>query len=111
MGGWVQGDRVGKVEGKVEATAALHTPSPPNRPPSHAAPGLPLVMAAVSAAPAVPPPCTHKHPVHAVVELESVTRTLRISPLHKYCAWTFNGTVRVRAARLRARPPPPGVLC
>ena len=55
--------------------------------------GLPLVHAQLAFAPAVPPPCTHKHPVHMVAELESVTRTLHISPLHKYRAWTFNGSV------------------
>ncbi|PRW57688.1 Copper-containing nitrite reductase [Chlorella sorokiniana] len=55
--------------------------------------GLPLVRAQLGFAPAVPPPCTHKHPVHVVAELESVTKTLHISPLHKYHCWTFNGTV------------------
>lgn len=52
------------------------------------------MCAQLAFAPAVPPPCSHKHPVHMIAELESVTRTLHISPLHKYRAWTFNGTVR-----------------
>lgn len=68
--------------------------------------GLPLVRATLGFAPAVPPPCTHSHPVHQVVELESMTKTLHVSPLHRYRAWTFNGTVRAaRTVSLQAGGP------
>ncbi len=65
-------------------------PLMPSHPPRRPAAGA---RAQLAFAPAVPPPCTHKHPVHMVAELQSVTRTLHISPLHKYHCWTFNGTV------------------
>lgn len=58
-------------------------------------PGLPILDAQMSAAPAAPPPCARDRPAHIVAELQSITRTLQISGLHKYRAWTFNGTVRL----------------
>jgi hypothetical protein len=46
--------------------------------------GLPVEAAAKFKAPAVPPPCSRDHAVHAVLELETTTKTLPVSPLHRY---------------------------
>lgn len=68
---------------------------------THDASGLPLLPAAKTVPPAVPPPCTHTGPVHWVLHLESTTRVLPVSPMYKYEWWTFDGTVPGPMVRCR----------
>jgi nitrite reductase (NO-forming) len=103
----------------------LHRPAPASKPPAsaavpaadhpnallpatpsaaalrHNAAGLPVISAPKSKAPAVPPPCNRDYAVHAVLELETTTVTLPVSPLHKYTWWTFDGSVPGPLVRCR----------
>lgn len=63
--------------------------------------GLPVEAAAKFKAPAVPPPCSRDHAVHAVLELETTTKTLPVSPLHRYTWWTFDGCMPGPLVRCR----------
>ncbi|WIA29724.1 hypothetical protein OEZ86_012204 [Tetradesmus obliquus] len=63
--------------------------------------GLPVVPALKARAPAVPRAAARDHPVQAVLQIETSTATMPVSPLHKYTWWTFDGTVPGPVVRRR----------
>jgi nitrite reductase (NO-forming) len=75
--------------------------TPPTAALRHNPAGLPVISAPKSKVPAVPPPCNRDYAVHAVLDLETTTVTMPVSPLHKYTWWTFDGSVPGPLVRCR----------
>lgn len=53
-------------------------------------------------APDVPPPILRRHSARVRYKMQSTTKTISVSPLYKYEAWTFGDTVPGPMMRLRA---------
>ncbi len=61
----------------------------------------PVIQAALTSPPFVPPPTNRKHPAKVVVELEVLEKEMPISEGVSYTFWTFGGTVPGSFIRVR----------
>jgi copper-containing nitrite reductase len=62
---------------------------------------LPVEDGILTMAPEVPPPIHRRHAARVKYEIETTVKTIQVSPLYKYEAWTFGDTLPGPMLRLR----------